>query len=136
MLISKKHKNSNFLILNPRVSHLNCMYILLFALLAGLGYGGLLWRDKPMLLGLSIIAIVVLMLAPMDSDITFTLNTDVDTDGSENGETTDLTTVGTDTIVLLSLTEGWNYTVWLWLHVALLLVLSFFFLSSMLGLRD
>ena len=60
----------------------------------------------------------------------------VDTDGSENGETTDLTTVGTDTIVLLSLTEGWNYTVWLWLHVALLLVLSFFFLSSMLGLRD
>ena len=136
MLISKKHKNSNFLILNPRVSHLNCMYILLFALLAGLVYGGLIWRDKPMLLGLSIIAIVVLMLAPMDSDITFTLNTDVDIDGSENGETTDLTTVGTDTIVLLSLTEGWNYTVWLWLHVALLLVLSFFFLSSMLGLRD
>ncbi len=112
------------------------MYILLFALLAGLGYGGLLWRDKPMLLGLSIIAIVVLMLAPMDSDITFSMNTDVDIDGSENGETTDLTTVGTDTIVLLSLTEGWNYTVWLWLHVALLLVLSFFFLSSMLGLRD
>ena len=88
-----------------------------------------------MLLTLSILAIVVLLLAPMDSDITFSLDTDIDTDGSENGQTTDLTTQGTETIVLLSLTEGWNYTVWLWLHVGFLLILSFFFLSSMLGLR-
>lgn len=112
------------------------MYILLFALLAGLGYGGLFWRDKPLLLVLSIISVLVLMLAPMDSDITLSIDTDIDTDGTEFGETTNITEQGTDVIVLLSLTEGWNYTVWVWLHLALILILSFFFLSSMLGLQN
>ena len=78
------------------------MYILFFIILAGLGYGALFYRYNPIFMLLGIGAIVILMLVPMDSDIYY--ETSVTIDGSQFGETTDITQ--TDRHVLLTLTEG------------------------------
>ena len=50
------------------------VYIAFFLLLAFLGYGGLFWRNRPLLLILSIIATLVLILLPMGGDVVITTN--------------------------------------------------------------
>ena len=79
-----------------------------------------------MLLGIG--AIVILMLVPMDSDIYY--ETSISVDGSQFGETTDLTQV--DRHILLTLTEGWEYTAWIWMHVFILITHSIFFFRYMM----
>ena len=104
------------------------MYILFFVILAGLGYGALFYRYNPIFMLLGIGAIVMLMLVPMDSDIYY--ETSVTITGSQFGETTNLTQ--TDQIVLFSLTEGWEYTTWIWLHIFILITHSVFFFRYMM----
>ena len=104
------------------------MYILFFIILAGLGYGALFYRYNPIFMLLGIGAIVMLMLVPMDSDIYY--ETSVTITGSQFGETTNLTQ--TDQIVLFSLTEGCEYTTWIWLHIFILITHSVFFFRYMM----
>ena len=105
------------------------MYIVFFLILAVLGYGALFWRDKPLLLLLGIIATTVLMLAPLDSSVVVTTEFDSTFAGTEQGTATDLDRTGSDDWVILALDpEGWDFQVWLWLHVAILIIesVSFF----------
>ena len=104
------------------------MYILFFVILAGLGYGALFYRYNPIFMLLGIGAIIILMLVPMDSDIYF--ETSVTIDGSQFGETTDITQ--TDRVVLFSLTEGWEYTAWIWMHIFILITHAVFFFRYMM----
>jgi len=101
------------------------MYIVFFLILAVLGYGALFWRDKPLLLLLGIIATTVLMLAPLDGSVIVTTEFDSTWAGTEQGTATDLDRTGTDDWVILALDpEGWDFQVWLWLHVAILIIQS------------
>ena len=101
------------------------MYIVFFILLAILGYGSLFWRDKPLLLLLGIIATTVLMLAPLDGSVVVTTEFDSNWGGTEQGTATDLDRSGSDDWVILALDpEGWDFQVWLWLHVAILIIQS------------
>ena len=101
------------------------MYIVFFLILAVLGYGALFWRDKPLLLLLGIIATTVLMLAPLDGSVVVTTEFDSTWAGTEQGTSTDLDRTGSDDWVILALDpEGWDYQVWLWLHVAILIIQS------------
>jgi hypothetical protein len=105
------------------------MYIVFFLILAVLGYGALFWRDKPLLLLLGIIATTVLMLVPLDSSVVVTTEFDSTFAGTEQGTATDLDRTGSDDWVILALDpEGWDFQVWLWLHVAILIIesVSFF----------
>ena len=105
------------------------MYVVFFAILAILGYGSLFWRDKPLLLLLGIIATTVLMLAPLDGSVVVTTEFDSTWAGTEQGTATDLDRTGSDDWVILALDpEGWDFQVWLWLHVAILIIesVSFF----------
>ena len=105
------------------------MYIVFFLILAVLGYGALFWRDKPLLLLLGIIATTVLMLVPLDSSVVVTTEFDSTWAGTEQGTATDLDRTGSDDWVILALDpEGWDFQVWLWLHVAILIIesVSFF----------
>jgi|32_taG_2_1085360.scaffolds.fasta_scaffold00844_5 hypothetical protein len=98
------------------------MYIIFFLLLGGLAYGALFFRSNPVILILGITATVFLMLAPMNDDVVFT-----------NVMTTNATTtIETDETVLFSLNEGYEYTTWIWLHVALLIVHVVFFFAYMM----
>ena len=108
------------------------MYIVFFLILAGLGYGALFYRYNPIFMLLGIGAIVILMLVPMDSDIYYEWDSTVD--GSQFGETTDLAT--NNRIVLLTLTEGWEYTAWIWMHVFILITHRMFFLRYMRSMSD
>ena len=101
------------------------MYVVFFLILAVLGYGALFWRDKPLLLLLGIIATTVLMLAPLDGSVIVTTEFDSTWAGTEQGTATDLDRTGTDDWVILALDpEGWDFQVWLWLHVAILIIQS------------
>ena len=105
------------------------MYVVFFVILAILGYGSLFWRDKPLLLLLGIIATTVLMLAPLDGSVVVSTEFDSTWAGTEQGTATDLDRTGSDDWVILALDpEGWDYQVWLWLHVAILVIqcVSFF----------
>tara|TARA_B100000470_G_scaffold3093_1_gene2245 strand:+ start:2814 stop:3149 length:336 start_codon:yes stop_codon:yes gene_type:complete len=106
------------------------MYVLFFLILAFIGYGALFYRWNPIFMLLGIGAIVILMLVPMDSDIFFETTTTID--GSQFGETTDITQ--TDQIVLFSLTEGWEYTAWIWMHVFILITHGVFFFRYMMSM--
>ena len=106
------------------------MYVVFFALLAVLGYGSLFWRDKPLLLLLGIIATTVLLLAPLDGPVVISTEFDSNWLGTEQGTATDLDRTGTDDWVILALDpEGWDFQVWLWLHVAILIIQSVSFFS-------
>ena len=109
------------------------MYVLFFLILAGIGYGALFYRYNPIFLLLGIGAIVILMLVPMDSDIIWVTSITADIDGSQFGETTDLTSTTTDTHVLFTLTEGWEYTAWIWMHVFILITHGVFFFRYMMS---
>jgi hypothetical protein len=98
------------------------MYIVFFLLLGGLAYGALFFRSNPIILILGITATVFLMLVPMNDDIVFT-NT------MTNNSTA---VVETDQTILFSLTEGYEYTAWIWLHIALLIVHVVFFFAYMM----
>ena len=106
------------------------MYIVLFLILAVLGYGSLFWRDKPLLLLLGIVATTVLLLAPLDGSVIATTELDSTWAGTEQGSATDLDRTGSDDWVILALDpEGWDFQVWLWLHVAILIIQSVSFFS-------
>tara|TARA_B100000470_G_scaffold121358_1_gene93664 strand:+ start:143 stop:475 length:333 start_codon:yes stop_codon:yes gene_type:complete len=105
------------------------VYIVFFLVLAGLGYGALFYRYNPIFMLLGIGAICILMLVPMDSDIYYEWDSTID--GSQFGETTDLST--NNRIVLLTLTEGWEYTAWIWLHVFILITHGIFFFRYMMS---
>ena len=101
------------------------MYIVFFAILAVLGYGALFWRDKPFLLLLGIIATTVLLLAPLDGPVVISTEFDSTWAGTEQGSATDLDRTGSDDWVILALDpDGWDFQVWLWLHVAILIIQS------------
>ena len=110
------------------------MYILFFLVLAFIGYGALFYRWNPIFLLLGIGAIIILMLVPMDSDIVFETNVTVEIDGDQFGETTDLTQTSTDTHVLFTLNEGWEYTAWIWMHVFILITHGVFFFRYMMSM--
>ena len=109
------------------------MYLLFFALLSGLGYGSLFFRHQPIILLLGIISFSILMLAMTDSGT----NTEgqvvvgMDWSGTEQGTATDLESE----IILLKL-EGFEYTVWVWLHLFLIIVNSLFFFYYMFTARS
>ena len=109
------------------------MYVLFFLILAGIGYGALFYRYNPIFLILGMGAICILMLVPMDSDIVWQTNISTEIDGSQFGETTDLTTVTTNDHVLFTLTEGWEYTAWIWMHVFILIAHAVFFFRYMMS---
>ena len=99
------------------------MYVVFFAILAILGYGSLFWRDKPLLLLLGIISITVLLLLPLDSNVIVTTEFDSTWVGTEQGSSTDVDRSGSDDLVILALDpEGWEFQVWLWLHIAILII--------------
>ena len=109
------------------------MYVVFFAILAILGYGSLFWRDKPLLLLLGIIATTVLMLAPLDGSVVVTTEFDSTWAGTEQGTATDLDRTGSDEWVILALDpEGWDFQVWLWLHVAILVIQSVSFFGILM----
>ena len=109
------------------------MYVVFFAILAILGYGSLFWRDKPLLLLLGIIATTVLMLAPLDGSVVVTTEFDSTWAGTEQGTATDLDRTGSDDWVILALDpEGWDFQVWLWLHVAILVIQSVSFFGILM----
>ena len=109
------------------------MYVLFFLLLAGLGYGALFYRYNPIFLLLGIAATILLMLVPMDSDIVWQTISSTDIDGTIGADTTDLTEVQTDDHVLFSLTEGWEYTAWIWMHIFILMIHCVFFFKYMMS---
>lgn len=109
------------------------MYVVFFVILAILGYGSLFWRDKPLLLLLGIIATTVLMLAPLDGSVVVSTEFDSTWAGTEQGTATDLDRTGSDDWVILALDpEGWDYQVWLWLHVAILVIQSVSFFGILM----
>ena len=106
------------------------MYIVFFLILAGLGYGALFWRDKPLLLLLGIIATTVLLLLPLDSNVIVTTEFDSTWIGTEQGASTDVDRSGSDDIVILAIDpEGWEFQVWIWLHIGILIIQSVSFFS-------
>lgn len=108
------------------------VYIAFFLLLAFLGYGGLFWRNRPFLLILSIIATLVLILLPMGGDVVITTNFGGTITGA-GSDVTNTTAGGSDEYVILSLGDGWEYTVWIWLNVAILLIHFTVFLKEILS---
>ena len=109
------------------------MYVLFFLLLAGLGYGSLFYRHNPIFLLLGIAAVILLMLVPMDSDIIWETTSSTDIDGTVGSDTTDLTETKTDSHVLFTLSEGWEYTAWIWIHVFILIIHCVFFFKYMMN---
>ena len=109
------------------------MYVLFFLLLAGLGYGALFYRYNPIFLLLGIAAVILLMLVPMDSDIVWQTTSSTDIDGTVGSDTTDLTETKTDSHVLFTLSEGWEYTAWIWIHVFILIIHCVFFFKYMMS---
>jgi hypothetical protein len=116
------------------------MYLLFFALLSGLGYGSLFFRHQPMLLLAGIMSLSILMLVMTDtgnnSEGTVVVGINFDTNwlGTEQGTATDLDRTGSDELVLLKL-QGFEYTVWIWLHVFLIIVISMLFFNYMFVTR-
>ncbi len=69
------------------------------------------------------------MLTPMNEEIVWSTTQTEEISGAQFGETTDLDVTSTDNHVLFKLSEGWEYTTWLWLHVAILIVHSVMFFA-------
>ena len=109
------------------------MYIVFFIILAVLGYGSLFWRDKPLLLLLGIECTTVLLLAPLDGSVVISTEFDSTWAGTEQGTATDIDRTGSDDLVILALDpEGWDFQVWLWLHIAILIIQSVHFFSILM----
>ena len=113
------------------------MYLLFFALLSGLGYGSLFFRHQPVLLLLGIISFSILMLVMTDTgantegEVVVGINFDTNWLGTEQGTATDLDRTGSDELVLLKL-QGVEYTIWVWLHLFLIIVNVVFFFNYMM----
>ena len=104
------------------------MYIIFFLLLAGLSYGSLLMHFKvqnPVILVLGIIGTVMLMLVPVGEDIVFSTNTTIEVNSGAQAIT--------ETHTLFSLTEGYEYTAWIWIHIGILVTQMVFLFSFMMG---
>jgi hypothetical protein len=109
------------------------VYIVFFLLLAFLGYGGLFWRDRPLLILISIVSVLLLILVPMSGDIVISTEFGGTLSGSEGGSTTNLSAGGSDEYVLLSLDDGWEYTAWIWINVFILMIHFTVFLKEILS---
>ena len=113
------------------------MYFLFFALLSGLGYGSLFFRHQPIMLLLGIISFSILMLVMTDTgantegEVVVGINFDTNWLGTEQGTATDLDRTGSDELVLLKL-QGVEYTIWVWLHLFLIIVNVVFFFNYMM----
>lgn len=113
------------------------MYVLLFALLSALGYGSLFFRQSPVMLILGIISFSVLMVMMTDSGnntegmVVIGMNFDSNITGTEQGTSTNVDKTGSDELVLLKL-EGVEYTVWIWLHLFLIIINSVFLFSYLM----
>ena len=116
------------------------MYLMFYLLLSGLGFGsmyaGMTGRVSPVFLLLGIISFSVLMLMMTETGtnseglVVVGMNFDSNITGTEQGTATDLDRTGTDDWVILALDpEGWDFQVWLWLHVAILIIQSVSFFS-------
>ena len=68
----------------------------------------------------------------MSGDVEINTNFGGTTTGSIGTDATSAVNSGTDSIVILSLTDDWEYTVWIWLHVAILLIHFTVFIREML----
>ena len=109
------------------------MYIVFFLILAGLAYGALFWRDKPLLLLLGIVATTVILLAPIDGSVIIGTEFDSNWTGTEQGTSTDIDRTGSDDLVILALDpEGWDFQVWIWLHIAILIIHSVGFFTVLM----
>lgn len=102
------------------------MYVIFFMILALFGYGGIFMRGKPLFLIFSIISVSILMLVPFGSDIITSQSIDVTEVLTGTDSSTTLDIEGSEDVVLLSL-AGYELTVWVWFHVALLIVYSLMF---------
>ena len=113
------------------------MYLAFFLLLCGLGYGSLFFRHQPVLLILGIISFSVLMVMMTDSGnntegmVVVGMNFDSNISGTEQGTSTDVDKTGSDELILLKL-EGVEYTVWVWLHLFLIVINSVFLFSYLM----
>ena len=104
------------------------MYIIFFLLLAGLSYGSVLTHFKvqnPVILVLGIIGTLMLMLVPVGEDIVFSTNTTIEVNSGAQAIT--------ETHVLFTLVEGYEYTAWIWRHIALLVTQMVFLFAYMMG---
>jgi hypothetical protein len=104
------------------------MYIIFFLLLAGLSYGSVLTHFKvqnPVILVLGIIGTLMLMLVPVGEDIVFSTNTTIEVNSGAQAIT--------ETHVLFTLVEGYEYTAWIWIHIALLVTQMVFLFAYMMG---
>ena len=111
------------------------MYLIFFILLSGLGYGSLIFgRRQPLFLIIGIIAMSVLLVIMTESgnntegEVVIGINYDSTFAGVEQDAPTSMTKTGSDEYVLLKL-QGVEYTVWVWLHV-LLIITSMVFLFA------
>jgi hypothetical protein len=100
------------------------MYIIFFLLLAGLSYGSLLMHFKVQNV-LGIIGTVMLMLVPVGEDIVFSTDTTIEVNSGAQAIT--------ETHVLFSLTEGYEYTAWIWIHIGILVTQMVFLFAFMMG---
>jgi hypothetical protein len=104
------------------------MFVIFFLLLAGLSYGSLLLHfrvQSPVLLVLGIIGTLMLMLVPVGEDIIYATDTIIEVNSAS--------VPITETVVLFSLVEGYEYTAWIWIHIAILvtqMVLLFSFMMT------
>lgn len=104
------------------------MYIIFFLLLAGLAYGSILLHfrvQNPVILVLGVIGTVMLMLVPVGEDIVYSTNTTIEVNSGA--------VPITETIVLFTLVEGYEYTAWIWIHIAILVTQMVFLFSFMMG---
>lgn len=104
------------------------MYIIFFLLLAGLSYGSILLHfrvQSPVILVLGIIGTLMLMLVPVGEEIVYSTNTTIEVNSA--------TQPITETIVLFTLVEDYEYTAWIWIHIAILITQMCFLFGFMMG---
>jgi len=110
------------------------MYVVFFIIMAIVAYSGLYWmREKPVVLVLSMICVVLLMLMPMNDGVTYDITHAINQTetGTQAGGAQNVNVIGTNTesIVLFKLNEGYEYTAWIWFHVGLLMLYVLFFFN-------
>lgn len=118
------------------------MYVLFYLILSGLGFGsmyaGMTGRVSPVFLLLGIISFSILMLMMTETGtnteglVVVGMNFDSNITGTEQGTSTNVDKTGTDELVLLKL-QGVEYTIWIWLHVLLIVINSVFFYSYIMN---
>ena len=104
------------------------MYVVFFLILAGLAYGSIMLHfriQSPVILVLGIIGTLMLMLVPVGEEIVYSTNTTI--------EVNSVAVPITDTVVLFALVEDYEYTAWIWIHIAVLITQMCFLFGYMMG---